>query len=198
MSNSQAQSPSPTVSNAKLERKLRLSLPEKERSPQSVVAPGSRRNTISEDSLPRVRKKSKTPLTPAIPEDENETETTVKETRKETRLVIEDETKNNVLLRSSSTNSRRSPATLAVSSRSSRSAFSYDNGAFEGNLKSIPNEPSRTPSVRSLEVYREQYCCCARRTKCERYLLVVVTLLAIIVIVLVLVIAIIAKNCNDR
>lgn len=190
MPNSKVPVSSPTTGSAKLDRKLRLSLPEKEKSHAGPSGTQPRRNTISEDSsLPRTRKKSKH-LTPTIPEDENES------SEKEPDFVIENETKKiSELVRTSSGLSKAS-AISSKSTKSTKTAYTYENGAFEGNIRAS-NEvrpTSRTPSVRSLEVYREQYCCCAKRTKCERYLLVAVTILSIIVIVLVIVIAVLAKN----
>nr|CAI5853427.1 unnamed protein product [Callosobruchus analis] len=72
-----------------------------------------------------------------------------------------------------------------------RTNYSYDNAGYEGGSekKSIS---SRAPSMQSLEVVREQYCCCAKRTKCERKLIIAVTVLSIVIIVLIVVICVIA------
>ncbi|CAG9761580.1 unnamed protein product [Ceutorhynchus assimilis] len=134
------------------------------------------------------RKKAKLISTPTIPEDEAAADFTTSPPT----FTIEKETKN--IARKSSDASR-------ISTMSTRSAakvsYTYDNKGFEirndsGNdsIRSI----SRAPSLRSLEVHKEQYCCCSRRTKYERFLLVVVTILAIIVTVLVIVIIYLAKQ----
>ncbi|KAG5895848.1 hypothetical protein JTB14_038275 [Gonioctena quinquepunctata] len=75
----------------------------------------------------------------------------------------------------------------------------YDNLAYDGNLdrRSVGSSragSSRQPSLQSLEVVREQYCWCAKRTKCERRLIITVTILSITIIVLVIVIAVITTN----
>nr|CAH7742808.1 unnamed protein product [Callosobruchus chinensis] len=75
--------------------------------------------------------------------------------------------------------------------KSLKANYSYDNAGYEGGAekKSIS---SRAPSMQSLEVVREQYCCCAKRTKCERKLIIAVTVLSIVIIVLIVVIGVIA------
>ncbi|XP_050518611.1 uncharacterized protein LOC126892851 [Diabrotica virgifera virgifera] len=85
-----------------------------------------------------------------------------------------------------------------VSKKSEKSIYAFDNAAYDGNLdkRSISSRAgsSRQPSVQSLEVVREQYCCFARRTNCEKKLLVTVTILSIVIIVLVIVLALIASH----
>ncbi|XP_072399845.1 uncharacterized protein [Diabrotica undecimpunctata] len=84
------------------------------------------------------------------------------------------------------------------SKKSEKSIYAFDNVAYDGNLdkRSISSRAgsSRQPSVQSLEVVREQYCCFARRTNCEKKLLVTVTILIIVIIVLVIVLALIASH----
>lgn len=105
--------------------------------------------------------------------------------------------------RLSKTNSQRS----IKSTRSTKSTKShqqgYDNEAFEGP-KSAPRESvvsnatsyrtsSRDPSIQSSIVY-EQYCCCSRRTKCEKILIATVSILTFIILVLIIVIGILASE----
>ncbi|XP_057661693.1 uncharacterized protein LOC130897111 isoform X1 [Diorhabda carinulata] len=88
------------------------------------------------------------------------------------------------------------------SKKSDKSIYTFDNAAFEGNLdkRSISSRAgsSRQPSVQSLEVVREQYCCCAKRTRCERKLLVTVIVLCVVIIVLTVVLAIVAADRQDN
>ncbi|XP_066147912.1 uncharacterized protein [Euwallacea fornicatus] len=148
----------------------------------------SKKNTVTESSVTKVRKKGKPPLTPTIPEDD----TAVPKTEKTIAFSVTNETQK--LSRKSSDASR-----ISTASSKSKLSRTYDNKAFEGNLKrsaSVTNSvpaASRPPSLQSLQIY-EQYCCFAKRTKCERFLLVAVTVLAIIIVALVIVIIVLAKN----
>ncbi|XP_019755811.1 uncharacterized protein LOC125503638 isoform X1 [Dendroctonus ponderosae] len=176
-----------TSSNQRI-RRSNVSLPERA-TPLEALPTTSRRNTITEGNGSKVRKKVKAPVTPSIPEYEVTDDKSIS-------FTVEKETKG--VSRKTSDASR-----LSAASSRSKISHSFDNKAFdgkEGNL--IRNESannsirtdSRAPSVRSLEIYREQYCCCARRSKCEKSLLVTVTVLIIIIIVLVIVIAVLASN----
>ncbi|CAH1973772.1 unnamed protein product [Acanthoscelides obtectus] len=91
-----------------------------------------------------------------------------------------------------------SQVTIAIDaekhSKSTNTRFSYDNGGFDGGIEKSEkkNMPNRVPSMQSLEVVREQYCCCAKRTKCERKLIIAVTVLSIVIIVLIVVVGVVA------
>uniref|UniRef100_V5H2U9 Uncharacterized protein n=2 Tax=Anoplophora glabripennis TaxID=217634 RepID=V5H2U9_ANOGL len=110
-----------------------------------------------------------------------------------------DKTKSSVL------NENEKRGTKATKSKtkdtSNKAPYVFENAAFEGSLQSKRGSTatsSRAPSVQSLEIVREQYCCCAKRTKCERILLTMVIVLFIIVVVLVVVIVIVAKQDDIR
>ncbi|VEN35054.1 unnamed protein product [Callosobruchus maculatus] len=75
--------------------------------------------------------------------------------------------------------------------KSLKSKYSYDNAGYDGGSEK-KSMSSRASSMQSLEVVREQYCCCAKRTKCERKLIIAVTVLSIVIIVLIVVIGVIA------
>lgn len=181
-----------SVGSARLDRKSRLSLPEKEFRHEKDI---QRRNTISEYTN-KGRKKVKAPLTPTIIEDEDD----VSESQiRYPAAVVENEIqKASKVDRKSSNASRHS-----VASKSSKSTYVYDNFAYEGSGNrpgstgnSIKNI-SKAPSVQSLEIYHEQYCCFTRRTKCERSLLITVIVLCIIIVVLIIVIGVLAKHIHD-
>ncbi|XP_066256493.1 pre-mRNA-splicing factor CWC22 homolog [Euwallacea similis] len=179
-------------SSSNSKRKSNTSLSEKD-IPLDPLPSVSKRNTITESSVTKARKKGKLPLAPTIPEDD----TAVQKTEKTIAFSVKNETKK--LNRKSSDASRISTTSSSSKSKLSRT---YDNKAFEGNLKrsgSTTNSvttTSRPPSLQSsnLEIYHEQYCCFAKRTKCERSLLIAVTVLAIIIVALVVVIIVLAKN----
>ncbi|XP_050306396.1 uncharacterized protein LOC126743378 [Anthonomus grandis grandis] len=165
------------------QRKSNLSLPDTTRNvEQPKKHTLERRNTLSEENVTtRTKKKVKSPKAPTIPEDDTTEE-------KLPGFSIESERKK--LDRKSSSASR-----ISMTSKTTR--LSYDNKAYDAKSDDVAKS-SRAPSVQSLEVYQEQYCCCSRRTKCERILLVMVSILTVIIIVLVIVITVLAKNSTIK
>ncbi|KAJ8951613.1 hypothetical protein NQ318_012283 [Aromia moschata] len=181
----------------KLDKRHRHSLQPKT---DSELPPSSLRHTQSHRYESKGKTKSKRPITvsyiPSIMEAENsedEIEKTVEERKEKTRstpsVSYENERK------------RAKSSKTKMNDSSGKAVFSFENSAFEGSMDTkrtsnltIRTNSSRAPSIQSLEVVREQYCCCAKRTKCERTLLTTVTILIIVIIVLVVVVVILAKN----
>ncbi|KAJ8964252.1 hypothetical protein NQ314_005028 [Rhamnusium bicolor] len=168
--------------DARLDRKYRHSLQPK---PVSVPPPTSVRLTQSQRYDSRGKKKTKRLVTlsqiPSIMEADNS----------------EDEIEKGIEMKKRENKVNKRNKTEITN----KATFTFENAAFEGNVATkrnstatIRTNSSRAPSVQSLEVVREQYCCCAKRTKCERILLITVTVLSIIIIVLVIVIIILAKQ----
>ncbi|XP_060521078.1 uncharacterized protein LOC132698803 [Cylas formicarius] len=163
-----------------LENRIRKSLPNDSRSDAPLTP--QRRNTVSSGFNPKPKKSLKIA---AIAEDETDDTFSVENERKREVKIV------------------KKPS---VVSNASKSSFAYENTAYEGNLKrtgSAANSErstttSRAPSVQSLEIVREQYCCCSRRTRCEKALLVAVTVLGIAIVVLVIVLAAVVANCGDQ
>ncbi|KAL1516870.1 hypothetical protein ABEB36_000709 [Hypothenemus hampei] len=141
-------STSDNESTSKSKRKSNISLPE--RTTTAILPNVARRNTITETiNSSQKRKKVKIPSTPTIPEDGTIT-------IQVPSLIVENESKK--LNRKSSIASGTS------------SIGAYENKSFEGSLKRTSSTnntktDSRTPSEQGLDIYMEQYCCCAKRTK---------------------------------
>jgi hypothetical protein len=91
-------------------------------------------------------------------------------------------------------------------SQSSREGI--DNAAFEvenGLPRSRANSAAssvrsslRDPSVQSLSVVREQYCCCSKWSPCERTLCAAVGVLSFIILILVITVALLAARHNGK
>ncbi|KAF5279398.1 hypothetical protein FQA39_LY05508 [Lamprigera yunnana] len=143
----------------------------------------------------RPRSGSQIILQPAIPEAEREEDSADGRVSLENGMVRTSFTKNNPS-RTNSVNSTKSTKIKRVSE-----IKGYENGGYDeaGNRRfershSDSARSSTHDSVVSLQIQREQYCCCARWSHFERRLALCVGVLAAIIIGLAIAVGLLAGN----
>ncbi|XP_017786054.1 PREDICTED: uncharacterized protein LOC108569137 [Nicrophorus vespilloides] len=89
--------------------------------------------------------------------------------------------------------------------KSSEAVNGYENQSYDGPLP--PNRTtnysnslrsSHNSSLQSLQVQKEQYCCCSRWSPCERKLVVSVAVLATIIVILLSIVSVLAKTSDEE
>lgn len=168
-------------------------------------------------SKPRLMASQSAPTIPEVESDE--------ENASGSNFEVINETKRSGSKESVSERSKKISSVSKKSSTSGKNGFAYDNPAYEGSTSNgVSQNPSRKtsktslgvnefkrggnvsssvrssahdPSVASMEVQREQYCCFTRWSPCEKRLAVIVAILGAIILGLVITVGVLAGHKGE-